>query len=84
MTPRTKEGVMVVYMLLSAVGSGQVRKNLNHELTKRLTETNGKTLQTTTVAAQASVPRKDMSVVTAFRNVSVDFTEKRRINSNTI
>ncbi|XP_006460567.1 hypothetical protein AGABI2DRAFT_203654 [Agaricus bisporus var. bisporus H97] len=49
MTPQTKEGVMVVYMLLSAVGSGQ-------------------TLQTTTVAAQASVPRKDMSVVTAFRN----------------
>jgi hypothetical protein len=31
-----------------------------------------KTLQTTTVAAQASVPRKDMSVVTAFRNVSLD------------
>ncbi|KAJ8490086.1 hypothetical protein ONZ45_g13337 [Pleurotus djamor] len=28
----------------------------------------GQTLQTTTVAAQASVPRKDMSVVTAFRN----------------
>ncbi|KAF8878963.1 major facilitator superfamily domain-containing protein [Infundibulicybe gibba] len=28
----------------------------------------GLTLQTTTVAAQASVPRKDMSVVTAFRN----------------
>ncbi|KXN92856.1 Vacuolar basic amino acid transporter 1, partial [Leucoagaricus sp. SymC.cos] len=27
-------------------------------------------LQTTTVAAQASVPRKDMAVVTAFRNVS--------------
>ncbi|KAF9445948.1 MFS general substrate transporter [Macrolepiota fuliginosa MF-IS2] len=48
-TPRTKPGVMVVFMLLSGVGSGQ-------------------TLQTTTVAAQASVPRKDMSVVTAFRN----------------
>lgn len=29
-----------------------------------------KTLQTTTVAAQASVSRKDMSVVTAVRNVS--------------
>ncbi|THU97456.1 MFS general substrate transporter [Dendrothele bispora CBS 962.96] len=29
---------------------------------------NGATMQTTTVAAQASVPRKDMSVVTAFRN----------------
>ena len=29
-----------------------------------------KTLQTTTVAAQASVPRQDVSVVTAFRNVS--------------
>lgn len=28
----------------------------------------GQTLQTTTVAVQASVPRKDMSVVTAFRN----------------
>lgn len=28
----------------------------------------GQTLQTTTIAAQASVPRKDMSVVTAFRN----------------
>jgi len=28
----------------------------------------GQTLQTTTVAAQASVPRRDMSVVTAFRN----------------
>ncbi|KAJ7590874.1 MFS general substrate transporter [Mycena floridula] len=28
----------------------------------------GQTLQTTTVAAQASVPRKDMAVVTAFRN----------------
>ncbi|KAF9238661.1 MFS general substrate transporter [Melanogaster broomeanus] len=28
----------------------------------------GQTMQTTTVAAQASVPRKDMSVVTAFRN----------------
>ncbi|KAG6810458.1 hypothetical protein H0H92_011807 [Tricholoma furcatifolium] len=28
----------------------------------------GMTMQTTTVAAQASVPRKDMSVVTAFRN----------------
>ncbi|KXN90674.1 hypothetical protein AN958_03959 [Leucoagaricus sp. SymC.cos] len=41
---------MVVFMILSGVGSGQ-------------------TLQTTTVAVQASVPRKDMSVVTAFRNV---------------
>ncbi|KIL63786.1 hypothetical protein M378DRAFT_106802 [Amanita muscaria Koide BX008] len=30
----------------------------------------GQTLQTTTVAAQASVSRQDMSVVTAFRNVS--------------
>ncbi|KAG8215494.1 major facilitator superfamily-domain-containing protein [Butyriboletus roseoflavus] len=30
----------------------------------------GQTLQTTTVAAQASVPRRDMSVVTAVRNVS--------------
>lgn len=43
----------------------------------RLYDTNdaiyGKTLQTTTVAAQASVPRKDMSVVTAFRNVRVPF-----------
>ncbi|KAF5364758.1 hypothetical protein D9758_009296 [Tetrapyrgos nigripes] len=29
---------------------------------------NGATMQTTTVAAQASVPRKDMAVVTAFRN----------------
>ncbi|KXN87097.1 hypothetical protein AN958_09307 [Leucoagaricus sp. SymC.cos] len=29
----------------------------------------GQMLQTTTVAAQASVPRKDMAVVTAFRNV---------------
>jgi len=28
----------------------------------------GQTLQTTTIAAQASVPRKDMAVVTAFRN----------------
>ncbi|KAI3596409.1 mfs drug transporter [Moniliophthora roreri] len=28
----------------------------------------GQTLQTTTIAVQASVPRKDMSVVTAFRN----------------
>ncbi|KAF8630545.1 hypothetical protein AX15_002847 [Amanita polypyramis BW_CC] len=28
----------------------------------------GQTLQTTTVAAQASVPRRDVSVVTAFRN----------------
>lgn len=48
-TPHTHQGVMVVFMLLSGLGSGQ-------------------TLQTTTVAAQASVPRKDMSVVTAFRN----------------
>ena len=31
----------------------------------------GGTLQTTTVAAQASVSRRDMSVVTAVRNVSV-------------
>ncbi|KAF9065792.1 major facilitator superfamily domain-containing protein [Rhodocollybia butyracea] len=31
---------------------------------------NGMTMQTTTVAAQASVARKDMSVVTAVRNVS--------------
>ncbi|PPQ83724.1 hypothetical protein CVT25_006128 [Psilocybe cyanescens] len=30
----------------------------------------GQTLQTTTVAAQASVSRRDMSVVTAFRNAS--------------
>jgi hypothetical protein len=30
----------------------------------------GQTLQTTTVAAQASVSRRDMSVVTAVRNVS--------------
>lgn len=29
-----------------------------------------KTLQTTTVAAQASVTRRDMAVVTAVRNVS--------------
>ena len=29
----------------------------------------GQTLQTTVVAAQASVPRRDMSVVTAVRNV---------------
>ena len=31
------------------------------------------TLQTTTVAAQASVPRRDMAVVTAVRNVSSIF-----------
>jgi hypothetical protein len=31
----------------------------------------GQTLQTTTVAAQASVSRRDMSVVTAVRNVSI-------------
>ncbi|KAJ3568841.1 hypothetical protein NP233_g5449 [Leucocoprinus birnbaumii] len=48
-TPHTPYAVLVVYMLLSGVGSGQ-------------------TLQTTTVAAQATVPRKDMAVVTAFRN----------------
>lgn len=29
----------------------------------------GQTLQTTTIAAQASVSRRDMSVVTAVRNV---------------
>lgn len=49
MNRHTHQGVMVVFMLLSSLGSGQ-------------------TLQTTTVAVQASVPRKDMSVVTAFRN----------------
>ncbi|KAJ3553085.1 hypothetical protein NP233_g12729 [Leucocoprinus birnbaumii] len=48
-TPHTPYALLVVYMLLSGVGSGQ-------------------TLQTTTVAAQATVPRKDMAVVTAFRN----------------
>jgi hypothetical protein len=33
------------------------------------------TLQTTTVAAQASVERKDMSVVTAVRNVGAKYTK---------
>ncbi|KAG6377721.1 MFS general substrate transporter [Boletus reticuloceps] len=45
----TSKGVIVVFMILSGVGSGQ-------------------TLQTTLIAAQASVPRRDMSVVTAVQN----------------
>jgi hypothetical protein len=39
----------------------------NHDME---TDMNFKTMQTTTVAAQASVSRRDMSVVTAVRNVS--------------
>ncbi|KAI5118415.1 hypothetical protein M0805_002867 [Coniferiporia weirii] len=47
--PGTKTAVIVVYMLIAGLSSGQ-------------------SLQTTTVAAQASVPRRDMSVVTVIRN----------------
>ncbi|KAJ3552204.1 hypothetical protein NP233_g12937 [Leucocoprinus birnbaumii] len=47
--PHTHQSVMVIFMLVASLGSGQ-------------------TFQTTTVAAQASVSRQDMSVVTAFRN----------------
>jgi hypothetical protein len=49
-TIHSPKSVLVVYMLISGLGSGQ-------------------TMQTTTVAAQASVPRRDMSVVTTLRNV---------------
>jgi hypothetical protein len=59
-------------MLLSGIGGGQVSKALNsptmYLITTYLIPSLSKTLQTTTVAAQASVPRKDMAVVTAFRN----------------
>ncbi|KAF5374635.1 hypothetical protein D9615_008917 [Tricholomella constricta] len=44
----------------------------------------GMTLQTTTVAAQASVPRKDMSVVTAFRNVSGIIRDCRPFHDNVL
>jgi len=48
-TTHSPKSVLVVYMLISGLGSGQ-------------------TMQTTTIAAQASVPRRDMSVVTTLRN----------------
>ncbi|KIJ08503.1 hypothetical protein PAXINDRAFT_18367 [Paxillus involutus ATCC 200175] len=48
-TQSTPRALLVFYMLLAGVGTGQ-------------------TTQTTTVAAQASVSRKDMSVVTAVKN----------------
>ncbi|KAF5362270.1 hypothetical protein D9756_002066 [Leucocoprinus leucothites] len=47
--PHSHTGILVLYLLLLGVGSGQ-------------------TIQTTTLAAQAAVPRRDMAVVTAFRN----------------
>ncbi|KAF7300254.1 MFS drug transporter [Mycena kentingensis (nom. inval.)] len=47
--PGTSKGVLVLYMVLSGIGTGG-------------------TMQTTTIAAQSSVSRRDMSVVTVMRN----------------
>lgn len=66
----TTKAHLVVYMLLSGMGAGQVRLVVKFGLGLLWTHVFTQTLQTTTVAAQASVPRRDMSVVTAVRNVS--------------
>ncbi|KAJ3559783.1 hypothetical protein NP233_g11177 [Leucocoprinus birnbaumii] len=63
--PHTHQSVMVIFMLVASLGSGQVRLSL---LLLRRAFIQSQTFQTTTVAAQASVSRQDMSVVTAFRN----------------
>ena len=66
--PTTARGLMVLYMLLTGTGGGQVSSVQFRLYSKLMTYV--QTLQTTTVAAQASVSRRDMAVVTAVRNVS--------------
>lgn len=68
-TPATAKGLLVFFMLLAGTGAGGV--SLCNALQSDFLLKDWQTLQTTTVAAQASVSRRDMSVVTAVRNVSV-------------
>lgn len=62
----------VIFMLLCGIGAGQARivycTVILGATANSLIHT--QTQQTTIVAAQASVPRSEMSVVTAVRNVS--------------
>ncbi|KAJ3745047.1 MFS general substrate transporter [Lentinula detonsa] len=69
----TSKAVMVVLMLITGAGNGMVRLLFLFLLqqaysSQKLDCFPRQTMQTTTVAAQASVARKDMSVVTAVRN----------------
>ena len=64
----TSKPLVVIYMLLAGMGAGQVRLMVQVGIVVN-SYVLVQTLPTTTVAAQASVPRKDMSVVTAVRNV---------------
>lgn len=68
-TPNSHKVELVIFMLMAGAGAGQVWVHL-HPLFP-LSSFIDQTLQTSTVAAQASVDRRDMSVVTAFRNVSL-------------
>ena len=59
-------------MLIAGVGAGQVRylqSKVENKLIIHCRSFYNQTFQTTTVAAQASVARQDMSVVTDVRNV---------------
>ena len=71
--PGISEGLLVFFMILTGTGAGGVRPLPSSEIAKACANSYCgvlQTLQTTTIAAQASVPRRDMSVVTAVRNVS--------------
>ncbi|KAL0059227.1 hypothetical protein AAF712_014035 [Marasmius tenuissimus] len=63
----TTKAVLVIFMLLAGFGGGLVSFMPSTTFVLILIHPL-KTMQTTTIAVQASVARKDMSVATAFRN----------------